>query len=111
MELETLFKISDLLDCKYEVGIWSEANNFLQRQEIISEFTLEFNKDEEIYIVSIMLSEYSLKNVKDIFYSFVRFIEYDSTFYIKEDSERTTKYSFVSATKDRQAFLFQITFQ
>lgn len=111
LDIETLLKISESLNCEYEIGIWSEANNFLQRQKHINDFTLKFNNDEEMYIASIMLREYNVNNVKEIFTSFVRFLEYDSTFYTREDAERSTQYYFVSATKNKTAFLFHITFQ
>lgn len=108
MDKDTLLTISNSLNCEYEIGIWSEANDFLQRQKNIVEFTIQY--DEGQYNVSIKLLDYNLNAVKELFASLVRFLEYNSTFYLREDNENSIQYYLLSATKDKKAFLLYITF-
>ncbi|WP_046227059.1 hypothetical protein [Paenibacillus dauci] len=109
MDKDTLLMISNSLNCEYEIGIWSEANDFLERQKNIVDFTITY--DEGQYNVLITLLEYNLNTVKELFASLVRFLEYNSTFYLREDTENNIQYYLLSATQYKKAFLFYIIFQ
>lgn len=109
MKNEILLEISKTLNCEYEIGIWSETTDFLERQESITEFSIKYNDGQ--YNVPIMLKEYDLNTAKTIFSALVRFIEYQSTFYVREDRLDSIEYYLLSSTKDDRAFLFHIVFQ
>lgn len=57
------------------------------------------------------LKEFSSNAAKIIFASLVRFVEYKSTFYVREDKENSFEYYLLSSTDSKKAFLFHIVFQ
>lgn len=108
MNKDTLLKLSKTLNCEYEIGIWSETTDFLERQDI-ENFSVKYT-DGQFNIV-IKLKEFDLYAVKDIFSSLVRFIEYKSTFYVREDKQYSIEYYMLSAIDSEKAFLLHVVFQ
>ena len=55
--------------------------------------------------------DFNLNAAKTIFVSLVRFIEYKSTFYVREDKETSFEYYLLSSTDNKKAFLFHVVIQ
>ncbi|RXZ81556.1 hypothetical protein EBB07_14640 [Paenibacillaceae bacterium] len=109
MNKGTLLEISKTLNCEYEIGLWSESTDFLERQEEVAEFSFKYVDGQ--YNVNIKLKEFNLNAAKTTFASLVRFVEYKSTFYVREDRSNSIQYYLLSSTDDNKAFLFQVIFQ
>jgi hypothetical protein len=103
-----LFELSKTLNTEYEIGVWSEVTDFLDRQDII-ESSVKYNEGQ--YNIMIKLKEFNLNGAKTVFSSLVRFIEYKSTFYVREDKVNSFEYYLLSSTDSKKAFLFHIVFQ
>ncbi|WP_440110727.1 hypothetical protein [Paenibacillus sp. QZ-Y1] len=110
MNKSTLFELAKKLDCTYEIGVWSETTDFMERQENIENFSLTF--EDEQYNLRIQLGEFSkvTVTVKEIFNSLVQFLEYTSTFYVREDQLNSIHYYFLSSTDANKAFIFHVVF-
>lgn len=109
MDKDTLLKLSENLNLEYELGIWSEVTDFLERQEGIVDSSIKYSEGQ--YNVEITLKEFSLNSAKTIFASLVRFIEYKSTFYIREDKVKSFEYYLLSSTDNKKSFLLRVVFQ
>lgn len=72
MDKSTLLELSKKLDCQYEIGIWSETMDFMERQENVESFSLFFK--EEQYNLRIQLRELNRVTTKEIFNSLVQFL-------------------------------------
>lgn len=108
MDKETLLKIAKGLNCEYEIGLVSEINDFLECQENVSDFKLSYNGT--YFLLKIGLKEFGLMESKTIFSLLVSFIEYTSTFYVREDFEEYIEYTLLSAMRSKKAFLCTIIF-
>ncbi|RKN71856.1 hypothetical protein [Paenibacillus ginsengarvi] len=109
MNKDILLKLSKTLNTEYEIGIWSETTDFFERQNSIADFSVNYNDNQ--FNVAIKLKEFSLNGAKTIFALLVRFVEYQSTFYVREDKENSVEYYLLSSTDNKKAFLFHIVFQ
>ncbi|WP_340398812.1 hypothetical protein [Paenibacillus sp. FSL H8-0079] len=106
MDKSTLLELSKKLDCQYEIGIWSETMDFMERQENVESFSLFFK--EEQYNLRIQLRELNRVTTKEIFNSLVQFLQYNSTFYVREDHLDAIHYYFLSSTDAYKAFIFHV---
>ncbi|MUG46443.1 hypothetical protein [Paenibacillus woosongensis] len=109
MNKDVLLELSKDLNTEYEIGIWSETTDFFERQDNIVDSSINYNDKQ--YNIVIKLKEFNLNAVKTIFASLVRFIEYNSTFYVREDKKDSFVYYLLSSTDSKKAFLFYIVFQ
>ncbi|AIQ14923.1 hypothetical protein [Paenibacillus durus] len=108
MDKDTLLELSKKLNTEYEIGIWSETTDFFERQDIVNS-SVKYSEGQ--YNIVIKLKEFNLSAAKTIFASLVRFIEYKSTFYVREDTESSFEYYLLSSTDNKKAFLFHVVFQ
>jgi hypothetical protein len=109
MNKDVLLELAKKLNTKYEIGIWSESMDFFERQDNVADFSVKYNDKQ--FDVAIKLKEFSRNATKTVFTSLVRFIEYKSTFYVREDKENSVEYYLLSSTDNNKAFLFHIIFQ
>ncbi|EPY14464.1 MULTISPECIES: hypothetical protein [Paenibacillus] len=109
MNKDVLLELSKTLNTEYEIGIWSETTDFFERQDNIADSSIKFNEGQ--YNIVIKLKEFNLNASKTIFAALVRFIEYKSTFYVREDKGNSFEYYLLSSTDNKKAFLFHIVFQ
>ncbi|WP_159888728.1 hypothetical protein [Paenibacillus puerhi] len=109
MNKDVLLELSKTLNTEYEIGVWSETTDFFERQDNIADFSVKFNENQ--FNIVIKLKEFSLNATKTMFASLVRFVEYKSTFYVREDKESSIEYYLLSSTDNKKAFLFHIVFQ
>ncbi|MFD0717032.1 hypothetical protein [Paenibacillus sp. GCM10027626] len=109
MNKDILLELSKTLSTEYEIGIWSETTDFFERQATIADSSIKYNEGQ--YNIVVKLKEFNLTAAKTVFASLVRFIEYKSTFYVREDKEDSFEYYLLSATDSKKAFLFHIVFQ
>lgn len=86
-----------------------ETTDFFEGQDNIVDSSINYNDDH--YNIVIKLKEFNLNACKIIFVSLVRFIEYNSTFYVREDKKDSFVYYLLSSTVSKKAFLFYIVFQ
>ena len=94
MNKDLLLKHSEQLNIEYEPGVSSEIKYFLEHHENVFEFQLKYS--DKYFNLEIVLNNYSLSKVKDIFISLVRFIEYTATFYVREDFDDHIEYTLLS---------------
>lgn len=106
MNKDILLELSRNLDTEYEIGIWSETRDLLERQDNITDFSI--NYDEGQYNIVIKLKELDLDKAQSLFTSLVRFIEYDSTFYVREGKKDSLVYYLLSSMDNKKAFLCYI---
>ncbi|CAM4505577.1 MAG: hypothetical protein E7L01_15860 [Paenibacillus macerans] len=111
MTKDVLLELSKTLNTEYEIGIWIEAMFFMTWQENIEDSSVTYNEDAGQYKIVIKLKEFNLHTVKKIFGSLVSFIEYQSTFYVREDHEDSFEYYLLSSTDNKKAFFFHVIFQ
>lgn len=109
MTKDVLIELSKTLNTEYEIGIWSETTDFFERQDNIENSSVKYNEGQ--YNIVIKLKEFNLNAAKTIFGSLVRFVEYKSTFYVREDKENSFEFYLLSSTDSKKAFLFHILFQ
>ncbi|GAA0134688.1 hypothetical protein YSY43_15280 [Paenibacillus sp. YSY-4.3] len=109
MNKDVLLKLSESLNIEYEIGIWSETTDLLERQDNIADYSVKYNDGQ--YNIVIKLKEFNLNASRTIFATLVRFIEYKSTFYVREDKKDSFVYYLLSSTDNKKAFLFYIVFQ
>ncbi|KNB73159.1 hypothetical protein [Brevibacillus reuszeri] len=109
MDKQLLLEIAKSINCEYEIGIWSETTDFLERQKNISFFEIKYNEGH--FQLNIKLSNFNLNEVKSIFTSLVRFLEYNSTLYVREDKDSSIEYYFLSSMLNKKGFLFHVIFQ
>ncbi|GKS09251.1 hypothetical protein YDYSY3_02510 [Paenibacillus chitinolyticus] len=108
MTKDTLLDMSKTLNTEYEIGIWLETRDFLERQDLTT-FSIKYTDGQ--YNLVIKLKKFSLDAAKTIFISLVRFIEYRSTFYVREDTRDAIQYFLLSSMDSKKAFLFHIVFE
>ena len=109
MNKDVLLGLSKNLNTEYEIGFWSEATDFFERQDNIADFSVKY--DDGQYNIVIELKEFNTNAAKAIFASLVRFIVYKSTFYVREDKKDSFVYYLLSSTDSRKAFLFYVVIQ
>ncbi|MDF2487091.1 MAG: hypothetical protein K0R46_3259 [Herbinix sp.] len=110
MDKEKLLDVSKTLNCEYEIGIWSETDDFLERQEGVSKFSIKYDNGQ--YNVNITLKDFNPSEAVTVFDSLVKFIEYSkSTFYVRDNKQSSIEYYLLSSTVDKKAFLMHIIFQ
>lgn len=109
MNKDILLELSRNLDTEYEIGIWSETRDLLERQDNITDFSI--NYDEGQYNIVIELKEFDLHEAKSVFTSLVQFIEYNSTFYVRENKKDSFIYYLLSSMDNKKAFLCYIVIQ
>jgi hypothetical protein len=108
MDKEYLFNLVKSVSCEPEMGLTSEINDLLER-----EVNVEFHKlaiEDDYFKLTIKLKKYSLVEAKKVFSSLVRFIEYTSTFYVREDTEKGIEYFLLSSNSSKKGFLCRIIF-
>ncbi|NQX64635.1 hypothetical protein HQN90_00705 [Paenibacillus alba] len=111
MKVEDILTMAQGLNCDYEIGIWSEANSFFKNREEIDVYETHYEKNKQLYDIAVKLKKYNLYEVKEVFASFVRFIEYAYfTFYIRTDFEHQIEYVLLSAMKSGKGILIKIKF-
>jgi hypothetical protein len=108
MDKQTLLKIAEQLNCEYEIGLTSEINDFLENQSNVNSFHLSY--EDNYFKVSIRLKEFGLTESKLLFSSLACFIEYTSTFYVREDFEDYFEYTLLSSMRSKKAFLCRVIF-
>lgn len=108
MDKNYLNQMAKTVDCSYEAGIMIEIDSFMKTREDVSEYSLDY-KDGR-YILVIQLKNYNLLEVKKIFGSLSRYIEYSSTFYVREDFDDCIEYTLLSSMCSKRGFLCQIRF-
>jgi hypothetical protein len=108
MDKESLLQIAKQLNCEYEPGINCEINDFLECNNSVAKFDLKYH--EKSFILNIILKNYKLVEVRHVFSALVRFIEYTSTFYVREECDNKVEYTLLSSLKSKKAFLCNITF-
>ncbi|RRJ66780.1 hypothetical protein EHV15_30500 [Paenibacillus oralis] len=102
MTKDVLLELSKTLNTECEKGIWIEAKFFMTWQENIEDSSVMYNAEEGQYKIVIKLKEFSLQEAKTIFASLVKFIEYKSTFYVREDKEDSFEYYLLSSMDSKQ---------
>ena len=108
MDKKSLLQISKQLNCEYEPGINCEINDFLESNNRVSSFDLKYC--EKSFVLNITLKNYNMVEVRHVFSTLVRFIEYTSTFYVREEYEDKVEYTLLSSLKSKKSFLCNITF-
>lgn len=108
MDNKTLLEMSSHLNCEYEIGLTSEINDFLENEYNVSSFDLSYK--DNCFILTVFLKEFNLVKSKEIFSSLVSFIEYNSTFYVREDFNDYIEYLLLSSMKSKKAFLCKVKF-
>lgn len=108
MDKETILSLAKKVNCEYEIGIWSETNDFLERQEDILSYKLGY--EEKKFILKIKLREFNLIEIKILFHSLITFLEYSSAIYCREEKDGLVEYYFLSSLPDKKAFLLNIIF-
>ncbi|MCM3702094.1 hypothetical protein [Paenibacillus macerans] len=111
MTKDVLLELSKTLNTACEKGIWLEATFFMTWQENVEDFSVAYDAEEGQYKIVIKLKEFSLQAVKTIFASLVKFIEYKSTFYVREDKNDSFEYYLLSSTDSKEGFFFHVIFQ
>ncbi|ODP28236.1 hypothetical protein PTI45_02226 [Paenibacillus nuruki] len=106
MNKNILLELSKNLNIEYEIGIWSETTDFLERQDNIVDFSVDYEQGH--FNIVIELKEFDLPGAKSIFASLVQFIEYKSTFYVREDKKDSCVYHLLSSMDNKKAFLCYI---
>jgi hypothetical protein len=106
-----LYQMAKKVDLDYEPGISSEIRSlfeYLQNDEkILKKATLKF--ENETYLVFMEMEEYDRIAAKQIFNSFVQFIEYSyATFYLRKTYDNKVVYWLLSSTEDNKGFLSHI---
>lgn len=107
-----IFEISKLINCEYELGIWSEINSFMEYyEESISDYALNYLKDEQSFYLDIKMKNFTEDEVNDIFKLLVQYIEYsNATFYVREKNLDTIKYYLLSLIDEEKGVFIQINF-
>jgi hypothetical protein len=90
-------------------GLLSEIRDCLKYNDKVHESNLVIIQDKT-YSVAIRLKEYNVPNVKNVFSTLVQFIQYTSTFYVRNDKEKSIEYSLISQSEGGLAFYCRITF-
>ncbi len=109
MNKDNLLELSKNLDTEYEIGIWSETRDLLERQDNITDFSIKYAEGQ--YNIIIKLQDLNLHAAKTLFTLLVQFIEYDSTFYVREDKKDSFVYYLLSSMDSKKAFLCYIVIQ
>ena len=108
MDKKNIIDICNTLNCEYEIGIWSETEDFLERQ--INVIGFDFKYEGNMFLLKVKLRDYNFNEAKSLFHSLVRFIEYSSTFYTREEKDDNVEYYLLSSLPSKKAFLFNIVF-
>ncbi|MEW4370070.1 hypothetical protein [Paenibacillus kandeliae] len=90
-------------------GLSSEMRDCLAYEDKVLDFQIATSKDK-VYHLHVKLHEYTLSNAKSVFSSLLQFIQYNSTFYIRRDTEHNTEYLLLSQQDDNLAFYCKILF-
>lgn len=109
LDKDHLFNLAGSINCNLEVGLTSEINDLLER-----ELNVEFHKlvlEGSMFILTIKLKTFNLVEIKKVFSSLVRFIEYTSTFYVREEKEESIEYFLLSSTSYQKGFLCHVIFK
>jgi len=109
MNKNDLLQLAKQMNCEYEPGLTSEINDFLERQKNISKFDLKYCENH--FTINIKLKGYNLYEVRNVFSELVGFIEYTSTFYIREEYEDKIEYLLLSSLSNKKAFMCKIIFE
>jgi len=108
MNSQELLRLAKKIDCDYEPGIDIEVNDFLQDKENVSYFNVVYHNN--LYNVNIILKEFDIIEVKKVFTCLLCFIEYDSSFYVREEYTDRIEYELLSSMKSNKGFLMKVVF-
>ncbi|RSL31489.1 hypothetical protein D7Z54_20865 [Salibacterium salarium] len=109
MDEEKLLELSRGINVEYEPGISQEISDFFSEWESVLSYTYEF--ESNIFVVSVKLSDFNFQKVRELFSSFILFIEYDSTFYVREHTTEKVKYTLLSKMNViNKGFLCEVVF-
>jgi hypothetical protein len=106
MDKEILLDISKKINCEYEVGIWSEINHFLEQNENVKEFTVNYLENH--FRVEVNLKDFNLNSTKKLFSSLLMFLEYNSAFYVRDEKDGCIEYYLLSSMKSNKGFMSHI---
>lgn len=106
--LNIILQLAGQFRLRTDLGLKYEIRHNLETQSNIEEFNIEEIEDK--YKIKVKLKAYSLMEAKKVFYSLVRFIQHNATFYAYEQGENTVNYVLVSASEDKIGFCCDITF-
>ena len=109
-----MFDIIDLIakniNYNTDLGLTSEINYALKRQENIREYKLEQVEGKK-YKITIRLQKYNNNEARSIFKSLVNFLEYnEGTFYAFKEQQEYIECLFLSTTENKIGFFCQVIF-
>ena len=110
MNKEKLYELSEGINLEHELGISQEISDFFSECENVASFTYEFENNK--FATSVKLSEFNFQKIRELFSSFILFIEYDSTFYVRECTTEKVKYTLLSKMNEiNKGFLCEVVFK
>ncbi|MFZ4450786.1 hypothetical protein ACOYZY_03115 [Salibacterium aidingense] len=78
LDKEVLLEMSQAVNLEYEPGISQEISDFFTEYHSVTGFTSTF--ENSTFYVSVNVKQLDVPKVKDLFFSFLHFTSYDSSF-------------------------------
>ncbi|MGG4555184.1 hypothetical protein MKX50_03685 [Paenibacillus sp. FSL W8-0186] len=107
---DSFIKLVKELDHDIIPGLSSEIRDCLNYNDKVLDCKVDISEDK-VYCVSVRMHDYTLPNIKSVFSSLVQFIQYTSTFYVRNDTEHNTEYLLLSQSKGNLTFYCKIVFR
>lgn len=107
---DSFIKLVNEVDYDIIPGLSSEIRDCLDYDAKVLDCQIDILEDK-VYCVNVRMHEYTLPNIKSVFSSLVQFIQYTSTFYIRNDTEHNTEYLLLSQSKRDLTFYCKIVFR
>jgi hypothetical protein len=98
------------INLEIDPGVTHEINHNLKSQQSVIDFEISA-KEGDIYEISIQLREFSKSAINDVFYSLLRFIQYNNVFYSSKTLNEGIRYVLLSFRDDNVGFCCEINFK
>ncbi|WP_026700537.1 hypothetical protein [Salibacterium aidingense] len=109
MDKEALLEMSQAVNLEYEPGISQEISDFFTEYHSVTGFTSTF--ENSTFYVSVNVKQLDVPKVRDLFFSFLHFTSYDSSFFVCERTEKTVTYTLLSKISGlNKGFLCELYF-
>ena len=95
---------------KIDQGVTIDLNDFLEANDLVKNYEIRTTEDDK-YIVTVELFEFTQSKVKDVFFRLLRFMCYETAFYTQEiNPEDITYYLLSMDLKNNLGFHFSLIF-
>lgn len=108
---DEILNIIKEIDFQIKLGMSRDINAFWEGNDNVELYEIKIEESHKIYI-HVILKDFSINNVKEIFSRFVNFVGYEYfNAYYQEKTNTSIKYLFYTSTQEMQGAKIELCFR